>query len=364
MPALHELLKRTVELGASDLHLVGGRPPAYRVHQELKEEAAVPPLSDEEVEEMAARLLPAHLADDFRARHDADFSFAEPGVGRFRVNLFQATGRASIALRYVKDRIPSFEELHLPSQLSSFAMLPRGIVLAAGTTGCGKSTSLAAILEKINATLVRRILTVEDPIEYLFAPKRSIISQREVGIDTPSFHAALKHILRQDPDVIMIGEMRDADSFLAALTAAQTGHLVFSTLHTGTASQAVPRILDFFPATERDAIRMSLADNLRAVFCQRLVPSTDGGVRPAVEILINTPTVRKLLEQDRLDKLPAAIETGTEDGMQTFNQSLYALIRSGEITEETGLRNAGNPEALRMNLKGVFLDEARRILAT
>ncbi len=363
MPTLPELLRIAVERGASDLHMVADRPPTLRIAQELVP-AVAEPLTAAEVAAAAQALLPAHLRERFHTQREADFSHMEPGVGRFRVNVFLATGTYAISLRHVKDRVPSFEELHLPPQIQSLAMFPRGIVLAAGTTGCGKSTTLAAIIEHINAHLVRRIVTIEDPIEYLFQPKRSLISQREVGIDTQSFHAALKHVLRQDPDVIMIGEMRDAESFVAALSAAQTGHLVFSTLHTGTASQAIPRILDFFPATERDSIRMALADNLRAVFCQRLVPASDGGVRPAVEILISTPTVRKLIEQNRLDKLPAAIETGTEDGMQTFNQSLYALIRAGAVTEEVALRYASNPEALRMNLKGVFLDEARRILTS
>ncbi|MCX7819668.1 MAG: PilT/PilU family type 4a pilus ATPase [Kiritimatiellae bacterium] len=363
MPTLHELLKLAVERGASDLHLVPDRPPMLRIAQELVP-AAPDPVTAADVAAAAEALLPPHLRDGFRTRREADFSHMEPGVGRFRVNVFVATGNCTISMRHVKDRVPSFEELHLPPQIRAIAMFPRGIVLATGTTGCGKSTTLAAIIEHINTHLVRRIVTIEDPIEYLFRPARSVISQREVGIDTQSFHAALKHVLRQDPDVIMIGEMRDAESFVAALSAAQTGHLVFSTLHTGTAAQAIPRILDFFPASERDSVRMALADNLRAVFCQRLVPSTDGGVRPAVEILIVTPTVRKLIEQNRLDKLPAAIETGTEDGMQTFNQSLYAMIRAGEVTEEVALRYASNPEALRMNLKGVFLDEARRILST
>ncbi len=316
------------------------------------------------VASVCREIMPVHLHDRFRAQHEADFSFAEEGIGRFRVNAFQAINCCSLALRYVKAAIPTFDDLHLPPQIKALSMSPRGIILAAGTTGCGKSTTLAAIIQHINATLKRRIITIEDPIEYVFENAKSLVSQREVGLDTVSFHAGLKHVLRQDPDVIMIGEMRDAESFGAALAAAETGHLVLSTLHTGTAAQAVPRILDFFPSTERDQLRMALADNLRAVFCQRLVPSVRGGVRPAVEILINTPTVRKLLERNVVEKLPAAIETGTEDGMQNFNQAVYALIKSGEITEEMGLRYSGNPEALRMNLKGIFLDEAKRILAT
>ncbi|MBM4155771.1 MAG: PilT/PilU family type 4a pilus ATPase [Lentisphaerae bacterium] len=363
MSSLRELLTRAVAAEASDIHITSGHPPVYRVHQQLVE-SGYEPIDADSVAALCHEIMPAHLNDRFRTHHEADFSFAEEGVGRFRVNAFQSISCCTLAMRYVKAQIPSFEDLHLPPQIKALSMSPRGIILAAGTTGCGKSTTLAAIVQNINATLKRRIITIEDPIEYVFDNAMSVVSQREVGLDTISFHAGLKHVLRQDPDVIMIGEMRDAESFMAALAAAETGHLVLTTLHTGTAAQAVPRILDFFPSSERDPLRMALADNLRAVFCQRLVPGLRGGVRPAVEILINTPTVRKLVERNLIEKLSAAIETGNEDGMQTFNQALFGMIKGGEITEEMGLRYAGNPEALRMNLKGIFLDEARRILST
>jgi twitching motility protein PilT len=235
-------------------------------------------------------------------------------------------------------------------------------VVISGTTGCGKSTTLAAIVGEINRTQRRRIITIEDPVEYVFEDEQSIITQREVGLDTLSFQRALEHVLRQDPDVILIGEMRDRMSIRTALLAAETGHLVLTTLHAGTCSIAVPRVLDVFPANERDQIRMGLADTQHAIVCQRLVPDTTGSVVPAVEIMINTPTVRKLLEKKQLDTLAAAIETGGEDGMQSFNQSIYQLIKSGTITEAEGMRSATNPESLRMNLKGIFLDESRRIL--
>jgi pilus retraction protein PilT len=363
MSSLRELLTRAVGLEASDIHITSGHSPVFRVHQQLVE-SGFGEVDADTVAALGREIMPGHLHDRFRTQHECDFSFMEEGVGRFRASAFQSIGCCTLALRHVRARIPSFEDLHLPPQIKALSMSPRGIILAAGTTGCGKSTTLAAILQNINATLKRRIITIEDPIEYVFENARSLISQREVALDTASFHAGLRHVLRQDPDVIMIGEMRDADSFMAALAAAETGHLVLSTLHTGTAAQAVPRILDLFPSSERDQLRMALAENLRAVFCQRLIPCVRGGVRPAVEILINSPTVRKLLERNLIEKLPAAIETGTEDGMQTFNQAVYALIKGGEITEEIGLRHSGNPEALRMNLKGIFLDEARRILTT
>jgi twitching motility protein PilT len=267
-------------------------------------------------------------------------------------------------MRFVKAQIPSFAELHLPDQLAKIATAERGIVLVTGATGCGKSSTLAAMLEHINLHEKCHVITLEDPIEFVFEDKNSVIEQREVGLDTLSFERALVHVMRQDPDVIMIGEMRDSQSFMAALAAADTGHLVFSTLHTTNAYSVIGRVLDFFPAHERDQLRRQIATNLQAVICQRLVPAIQGGVVPAVEIMINTPMVRKLIEENRLDKLSAAVETGTEDGMQTFNQALYKLVKAKMITEEEALAKATNPDALRMNFRGIFLDESRRILAS
>ena len=361
---LQPLLKLGLRMGASDVHLKTDAPMMLRISGELYTvESEV--VSEEDLTSVADAMLPSHARDKFERLMEADFSFVCEGVGRFRANVFMQKGKVCIAMRHVKTDIPTFEDLHLPLQLKEIAMAPRGIVIVSGTTGCGKSTTLAAMIEHINETQKRHIITVEDPIEYLFLDRASVIEQREVGLDTMSFEAALTHILRQDPDVIMIGEMRDAASFMAALTAADTGHLVLTTLHTTTASQAVTRILDFFPHQEREQIRMSLAFTLRAVACQRLVPGADAeGVVPAVEIMINGPTVRKLIEENRLEKLWAAIETGREDGMQTFNQALYDLVQQGMVTEADALARATNPEALRMNLQGIFLDESRRILST
>src|SRR5437870_5582037 len=262
----------------------------------------------------------------------------------------------------VKTLVPGFEELGLLEQIRRIAEAPRGIVLVGGTTGSGKSTTLAAIIEHINSNSKKHIVTLEDPIEYAFEDKQSMIEQREIGLDTNSFHEALKHVLRQDPDVIMIGEMRDATSFDAAMSAADTGHLVLSTLHTTNASQSVSRILDFFKAEEREQVRRQLAGTLQAVICQRMVSTITGGVTPAFEILINSGTVKKLLEENRLEKLPVAIETGTEDGMLSFNQSLFQLVKAGTVSEKEALAKASNPQALEMNFKGIFLDEGRRIL--
>lgn len=361
MSLLRELLEYGVKNNASDIHLKTNHAPAFRVHGTLK------PIGQRKVtlEEMTAlieEMLPPHVMERYRTENEADLSHDEPGVGRFRVNVFLSHGMPTVAARHVKTRIPTFDDLNLPPQLCDLAMAPNGIILVCGTTGSGKSTTLAALINHMNTTMKRRIITVEDPIEYVFEDKQCILSQREVGLDTRSFQSALKHVLRQDPDVILIGEMRDGESFMAALAAAETGHLFMSTLHTSNASQSINRILDFFPASEREQIRMSLAANIRAVICQRLIPAVGGGVVPALEIMVNNGTVRKLIEKNNLEMLGAAVETGAEDGMQTFTQCIYHLIRSGIITEEDGIMRCDNPESLKMNLKGIFLNESRRIL--
>jgi twitching motility protein PilT len=276
--------------------------------------------------------------------------------------LFQQRGQWCLAMRFVKTRVPTFEELGLLEQIKKVAESPRGIVLVAGTTGCGKSTTLAAMLEHINNNFKKHIITLEDPIEYVFEDNQSVIEQREIGLDTLSFHHALVHVLRQDPDIIMVGEMRDDISFSAAMSAAETGHLVLSTLHTTNASQSINRILDFFKAEEREQIRRQLSGTLRGVICQRMITAVDGKLTPALEILLNTPMVRKLLEENRLDKLSAAIETGLDDGMISFNQSLFNLVKSGRVSEKEALSKATNAQALEMNFKGIFLDEGRRII--
>jgi twitching motility protein PilT len=362
MSIIKDLLAKTVDLEASDVHIKFDQEPYLRHHGRLVE-SGFEKLSGEDIVAIVDDILPSHLVEDYKREHEADFSHVEEGIGRFRVNVFQAQGAPNIVMRYVKTEAPSFEMLGLPPVLTTFAQVVRGIILMSGTTGSGKSTTLAAIINYMNANERRRIITMEDPVEYLFQDDQCIITQREIGLDTGSFHAGLKHVMRQDPDVIMVGEMRDSTSFMAALAASETGHLVLSTLHAGMAHQSIYRILDFFPATERDQIRMSLAANMYGIVCQRLVPMVGGGVVPAAEVMINTPTIRKLLSKNKIDLLPAGIETGGEDGMQTFNQSIYGLIKSGKISEAEGMKFATNPEALRMNLQGIFLDEGKRILS-
>jgi len=362
MELFHRILQTAIEGGASDVHVKMGCPVVFRINRQLVP-IECPNPTEEWVNKVVEAFVPKHAKRRLEEEREVDFSYYVPGVGRFRTNVFQQRGQFCFAMRYVKTRVPSFEELNLLPVLKTIAESPRGIVLLAGATGCGKSTTLAAMVEHINANFKKHLITLEDPIEYVFDDVMSVIEQREIGLDTHSFGMGLKHILRQDPDIIMIGEMRDAISFQAAMSAADTGHLVLSTLHTTTASQSVTRILDFFKPDERDQIRRQLAATLRSVVCQRMVNGIDGSMLPALEIMINSPTVRKLIEENRLDKLAAAIETGVDDGMQNFNQALYNLVKDRRVSEQEALAKATNPQALEMNFKGIFLDEARRILS-
>ena len=362
MELLRGVLKAAVEGGASDVHVKVGAPFVLRIHRQLVAIEAPHP-TDEWMNSIVDKMVPFHARKRLEEDREVDFSYFEPGVGRFRTNVFQQKGSFALAMRYVKTQVPSFEELGLLPVLKDIAASARGIVLVAGTTGSGKSTTLAAMLEHINANFKKHIVTLEDPIEFVFEDNQSVIEQREIGLDTQSFQHGLKHVLRQDPDIIMVGEMRDSVSFTAAMQAADTGHLVLSTLHTQNASQSIGRILDFFRPDEREQVRRQLAGTLKAVICQRMVGTVEGGVTPSLEVLINTPTVRKMLEENRLEKIGAAIETGRDDGMQTFNQALYDLTKAGKISQEEALAKASNPQSLDMMFKGIFLDEGRRILS-
>ncbi len=361
MEMFHRILKTAVEGGASDIHIKIGTPVIFRINRQLIAiECPFP--TDDWIKNVVQQISPPHMLKRIEQEREADFSYYMPNIGRFRTNLFQQRGQWCLAMRHVKSSVPSFEELGLLDQLKKIAESPRGIVLVAGSTGSGKSTTLAAMIEYINANFKKHIITLEDPIEYVFEDNQSVIEQREVGLDTLSFHHALKHVLRQDPDIIMVGEMRDAVSFTSAMSAADTGHLVISTLHTTNAAQSVGRILDFFKGDDREQVRRQLAATMQAVICQRMVTTVSGGMTPAMEIMINTPTVRKLIEENRLDKLGAAIETGNDDGMLNFNQALFNLVKQGKVSEQEALLKASNPQALEMNFKGIFLDEGRRIL--
>jgi twitching motility protein PilT len=358
---LDGILRYAVNIGASDIHLKPNKPPLLRVAAQLVLVEADAP-TDTDMAVMAESIIPQFLLDRFKVEHEVDFSYFAPSIGRFRSNVYAQRGQINMALRHVKGTVPDFATLNLPEILKKIAMSERGIIFVAGATGSGKSTTLASMVEYVNTHDKCHIITMEDPIEYVFEDKQCVINQREVGLDTLSFKAALKNVLRQDPDIIMVGEMRDAESFSAAITAAETGHLVMTTVHSNNASQTIIRVLDFFPLDERTQVLRALSTCLCAIICQRMIPAKTGGVVPALEILINTPIVRKLLEEGRLEKVHSAVEAGGEDGMQSFNQSIYKLIKGGLISEEDGIVKSSNPDQLKMNLKGIFLDESRRII--
>ncbi len=295
MELFHKILKTAVEGGASDVHLKSASPVVFRINRQLVP-IECPEPAEEWVASIVEQIVPRHGKEQMAETREVDFSYFVPGIGRFRTNVFQQRGMLCLAMRYVKANIPEFEALGLLPIVRKIASAPRGIVLVAGATGSGKSTTLAAMMQHINRTSRKHVITLEDPIEYVFEDDQSVIEQREIGLDTPSYPMGLKYVLRQDPDIIMIGEMRDAISFQAAIGAADTGHLVLSTLHTTTAAQSVTRILDFFKADEREQVRRQLVGTLQAVICQRMVQTVEAVVTVAPEILISNSTVRKLIE--------------------------------------------------------------------
>jgi twitching motility protein PilT len=358
---LHAILKAAADGGASDVHLKEDAPVVVRINRKLIA-IECPSPTRTWFESVLGHIIPPHLKKTLADDREADFSYFHPGCGRFRTNAYQQSGRWAMSMRYVKSNAPDIDQLGLAQICKTLAESPRGIVLLAGTTGCGKSTTLAAMVEHVNSNFKKHIVTIEDPIEYMFEDNQSIIEQRELGLDTASFARGLMSALRQDPDIIMVGEMRDAISIHSSMSAADTGHLVLSTLHTTNAASSIGRILDFFKQDDRDAVRRQMAGTLRAVICQRMVPTIEGGMTPAQEILINSPTVRKMIEENRLEKLPAAIETGREDGMQSFNQAVYDLVKAGRVTKEDAMEKASNPQALEMMFQGIFLSSGSRIL--
>jgi twitching motility protein PilT len=352
---LRAILETGVQNRASDWHIRENSPVYLRVDSGLVEISDFTPDREYLLECLQGMCEPKTLKH-FEETGDADFAHQEDGVGRFRVNLHRQRGLMAMCLRHVKDKVPNFKSLGLPQVVATIAEAERGIVLVTGTTGSGKSTTLACMLEHLNATTAMHIITIEDPIEYNFKDNMCIFEQREVGLDAITFQSALTHALRQDPDIVVVGEMRSRESFDTAMHAADTGHLVMTTLHTTNAALTLQRILDFYPHEERDQIRKSLAGNLHAIISQRLCPRAFGkGVVPAMEVMVNTATVRKLIHDGKLEKLSAAIEGGGGDGMMSFNQCLLKLVNDGLVTEEVALEYATNPDALKMNLKGIFV---------
>ncbi len=352
---IRNVLEKMIAARGSDLHLKAGTPPVVRVDGVLYTLDEPAPTS-QELREVSNQLLNEEQRQFFSSHHEIDFAFGVSGLARFRANVFMQRGTPAFALRHVPVEVPTLDDLGLPPCVRELAFSPRGLILVTGRTGSGKSTTLAAMVDTINRTTTRNVITIEDPIEFLHRDRLSFIHQREVGLDTESFHAGLRYVLRQDPDIILVGEIRNLETMSTALMAADTGHLVMSTLHTTDVVQSIQRIISFYPPHQHDEIRMSLAANLRAVVSQRLIPRRDGAGRvPSVEVMVSTPTVREyILDQDKIPLLHTLISEGvTQYGMQTFDQSVLALLREGLITEEEALRNCNNPNELSLKLKGI-----------
>ena len=350
---LEDYLRHLVDRRGSDLHLKVGTPPRIRVDGRLLT-SPFPALTAADTERLAYAVLTGVRADEFDATNEADVALDHPGLGRFRVNVYRQRGTVALVLRSVTPGIPSFAELGLPPVVQRLADEPRGMVLVTGPTGSGKTTTIAAMVDHINATKAVNIVTIEDPVEVLHSDRRSIVSQREIGADTNGFHEAMRRVLRQDPDVIFVGEMRDAETVWAALAAAETGHLVLSTLHTSTAVETVNRIVDFFPPHQHGQIRLSLATSLRGVVSQRLVPRASGEGRiAAVEVLVNTGRVYdRIVDPDMPGESIEDIMAGGEYyGMQTFDQALLVLHRDGLIGAREALASATSPSDLRLAMQ-------------
>lgn len=341
---LPSLIDQVVAEGASDLHLSAHAHPIIRVSGNLIPLLKKPEYTAEDTEGFLTELVGKEKVAEFKKDQEIDFSYAYKDKIRFRGNAFIQQGTISIALRLIPKDIKSFTELSLPPVLETFTQLQQGFFLVVGPVGQGKSTTLASMIEKINVDRTEHIITIEDPIEYTFESKNSIINQREVKIDTHSFHEALKSAFREDVDVIMVGEMRGPETMSAAVTAAETGHLVLSTLHTNNAAQTIDRIIDTFPSTQQDQIRVQLAASLAGIFSQRLLPRISGGLVPAYELLINTEAVANLIREKRTHEINAMIETGSEAGMIDMNRTLADLVRRGEVTPEEAVLRSLNPK--------------------
>jgi len=343
---LEDLVLTVIHEGASDLHLVVGRHPTIRVAGELVPLVKKPPLQPEDTLGLMKELLDDQSYKMFIETKEMDFSFSFGKEARFRGNGFFQKGTVACALRLIPKKVKTLQELGLPPILETFTRKKQGFFLVVGPVGQGKSTTLAAMIEMINRERSENIITIEDPIEYVFTPDRSIISQREVRFDTADFPVALRACFREDMDIILIGEMRGLDTIATAVTAAETGHMVFSTLHTNNAAQTIDRIIDSFPADQQDQIRVQLSGSLAGIFSQRLIPNISGGQVPAYELLINNNAVANLIRERRTHEIPMVIETGSELGMIDMNRSLAELVRAGEITAENAYLHSFNPRAL------------------
>jgi twitching motility protein PilT len=345
--SIDELLERMVSQGASDLHVTAGSEPAIRVNGRLARLDGVAGLSGDDTQRLLYRILSTEQQKQLEIKRQLDLSYSIPGLARFRVNVYFQRESLGAAFRLVPAELKTLDDLGLPQQLHDLASKPRGLVLVTGPTGSGKSTTLAAVIDEINRTRHDHIMTIEDPIEFLHRHKNCIVNQREIGPDAISFAEALRGALRQDPDVILLGEMRDLETIATALTAAETGHLVFATLHTQDAPSTVDRLIDVFPAAQQEQIRVQIASTLQAIVTQTLVPTIDGAGRvPAVEILYPDDAVRNLIRQAKVEQIYSIMQTGTKRGMQTLEQALVDLVVRGKISQEAAITRSSRPEQL------------------
>ncbi|MBN2445823.1 MAG: PilT/PilU family type 4a pilus ATPase [Phycisphaerae bacterium] len=356
-PTLNKFFKATIKLKVSDLHLKAGKPPTVRRKGDLKPLTGGP-LTAEQIRDGIFELLSDKQKEYYQVNGAVDFAYdvgPQGDADRFRVNAFQQRGQMSVAARRVNRTILSFEQLHLPATMAKIAEENQGIVLLAGITGSGKSTTIAAMIDYINERYPVHIVTVEDPIEYLFTDKKAVINQREVGIDVIDFHAALKYLMREDPDVVLIGEMRDQETFSAAIHAAETGHLTFGTIHAASSAQTISRLLDLFPEAERRQVRQALEFNLKAIICQKLIPCIKEGVPlcPTIEIMTTNASIRKLIREERDNEIIDVIRSSYDAGMVDFTENLRRLVETGYIDHATAYESAPNADELRMALKGI-----------
>lgn len=334
---LDTVLRRLVELGGSDLHLTEGLPPMVRVHGDVTQ-LDLPVVEPRDIQDAVYGILRQKQREQFENELELDTSYSVPGLARFRVNVFRQRESMGAVMRVIPSEIKSIDELGIPPQVNNFAYLSRGFVLVTGPTGSGKSTTLASLIDVVNRERATHIMTVEDPIEFLHSHKRSIVNQRELGLDTRSFSAALKHVLRQDPDVILVGELRDLETIQMALTAAETGHLVFGTLHTQDAPQTVDRMIDVFPPHQQEQIRVMLGGALQGVVCQQLLKTIDGEGRvAATEVMIATPAIRNLIREGKVHQMYSLLQSGAQHGMVTMDQSLAELVKRGRVSYEQAL---------------------------
>ncbi len=347
---MEEILKFAVANKASDIHLISDVSPKVRVNGELLNIAGFENVDSKATSEMVLSLLDERQSKAFKEEKELDFSFEAVGV-RFRANVYFQKGNPSCALRLISSKIPGFEELGIPDILKTFTKYKQGFILVTGPTGHGKSTTVAAMLEEINETKGGHIVTIEDPVEYLIKPEKAIISQREMGGDTNSFNLALRSCLRQDPNVVFLGEMRDLESMSSALTIAETGHLVFSVLHTNSAAQTIDRIIDVFPVGSKDQIKVQLATVITAIVSQRLVPAIDGGRIPVFEILIATPAVRNVIREGKSFMIDNIIQTSSDVGMISFDAYIAKLVLDGKVSEEVAMSYSTNPVELQSKLR-------------